>query len=225
MVNLAKRQDPQNPKNTPENIRASFTCSSKLEWQVLDRETVFRAPIFTLFRSRRQYACKNVIGDFYYFDSNDWLTVVPLIGNRQTKQYDVILVEQFRHGNEQLVLEFPAGIIDEGEDPKHCALRELAEETGFAAESIQICDKLGVSYPNPAIMSNRTFTYGVLLNEEATQHELRLDDLEALQVHRLPLIELKRLIFLEDSPFNSALMLQSLFWLENSSLFASLPSI
>ena len=45
---------------------------------------------------------------------------------------DVILVRQHRfpHGH---VLEIPAGTMEEGEEPKECAFRELEEETGYRA--------------------------------------------------------------------------------------------
>ncbi|WGK68513.1 NUDIX hydrolase [Candidatus Haliotispira prima] len=204
-----------------------FRINRKLRWHVLDREAIFRSPVFTMFRSTRLFPCpefgpEEKRGDFYYFDSNDWVTVIPLIRNQETGQYDVVLVEQFRHGSEQPVLEFPAGVIDKGEEPQHCALREMAEETGYGEESVLRFEQIGVSYPNPAIMSNRTFTYGVILDENAVQKELFLDELEALQTHRLPIAELKGLILCHASPFNNALMLQAMFWLENAKLFHSL---
>ncbi len=161
-------------------------------------------------------------GDFYYLAANDWVTVIPLIRNQQSGEYDMILVEQFRHGSEQVVLEFPAGVIDSGEGPRESALREMAEETGYRPESVLRCEQLGSSYPNPAIMSNRTFTYGVLLDETALPQEQQLDGLESLEVHRMAIGQLKELALDQEAPFNSALMLQSLFWLENSEFYLSL---
>jgi 8-oxo-dGTP pyrophosphatase MutT (NUDIX family) len=40
---------------------------------------------------------------------------------------------QFRHPMGRVMLEFPAGKIDPGEEPFTCAVRELAEETGYRA--------------------------------------------------------------------------------------------
>lgn len=46
----------------------------------------------------------------------------------------LIMVRQFRQPAGAVLLEIPAGTLDEGEDPIACARRELAEETGYTAE-------------------------------------------------------------------------------------------
>lgn len=43
----------------------------------------------------------------------------------------LLLVRQYRHPALREVLEIPAGMIDEGEEPEVCAIRELEEETSF----------------------------------------------------------------------------------------------
>ena len=49
-----------------------------------------------------------------------------------------ILVRQFRYPIGKVTLEVPAGKLDaEGEDPLHCARRELSEETGYTAEQYE----------------------------------------------------------------------------------------
>ncbi len=44
----------------------------------------------------------------------------------------LVMVQQYRPPADAQVLEFPAGLIDPGEDPKATALRELKEETGYS---------------------------------------------------------------------------------------------
>ena len=46
----------------------------------------------------------------------------------------IILVKQFRYPMGKLLYELPAGKLDPYEDPRLCAARELAEETGYKAD-------------------------------------------------------------------------------------------
>jgi ADP-ribose pyrophosphatase len=56
------------------------------------------------------------------------VAVVPLLDDGR-----MVLVRQYRYPIAQLLLEFPAGKLDQGEDTLDCAMRELAEETGYTA--------------------------------------------------------------------------------------------
>ena len=47
------------------------------------------------------------------------------------------LVRQYRVAMGRMSLEIPAGKLDAGEDPAHCAARELAEETGLVAQRLE----------------------------------------------------------------------------------------
>ena len=56
------------------------------------------------------------------------VVVVPLLDDGR-----VVLERQFRYPVGQVMVEFPAGKLDPGEDPLICGLRELQEETGYTA--------------------------------------------------------------------------------------------
>jgi len=48
---------------------------------------------------------------------------------------EIILVRQYRYAAGRELLEIPAGTLELGEDPYMCAVRELREETGYAASA------------------------------------------------------------------------------------------
>lgn len=55
-----------------------------------------------------------------------------------TPQGEVLLLEQYRHPFGTALLEIPAGVCDvPGEPPERTAARELAEETGHAADDYE----------------------------------------------------------------------------------------
>jgi ADP-ribose pyrophosphatase len=49
----------------------------------------------------------------------------------------VLLIRQYRHAVGGYILEIPAGKLDPGEDPRDCAARELEEEIGLRAASLE----------------------------------------------------------------------------------------
>jgi ADP-ribose pyrophosphatase len=60
------------------------------------------------------------------------VVIIPILPNGE-----IALIKQFRYAARSEFLELPAGKLDEGEDPKACAFRELEEEIGYRAERMQ----------------------------------------------------------------------------------------
>ena len=55
-----------------------------------------------------------------------------------TPNNEVVLVKQFRKPAEKPLLELPAGKLEKDEDREEAAKRELAEETGYQAQSLEL---------------------------------------------------------------------------------------
>lgn len=73
-------------------------------------------------------------------EHNGSAAILPLIGDT------IIMERQYRHPISKELLEIPAGTLEKGESPAECASRELIEETGYRAESLE---PLGRCYMTP----------------------------------------------------------------------------
>jgi ADP-ribose pyrophosphatase len=69
---------------------------------------------------------------FEFFDSLGSSAILPILPNGE-----IVLVRQIRPAIDKEFLEIPAGTMDvEGESREDCAIRELAEETGYTAREV-----------------------------------------------------------------------------------------
>ncbi|MDE3102197.1 MAG: NUDIX hydrolase [Chloroflexota bacterium] len=92
--------------------------------------------------------------DRVIIEADDWCNVLPL-----TTDGRVVLIKQFRFGSQEISLELPGGVVDEGETPDEAVKRELEEETGYRAGRVV---KLGVYRSNPAHFTNRVHSFVAL---------------------------------------------------------------
>lgn len=63
--------------------------------------------------------------------------VIPFLTDPDSDDPQILLIKQYRYAAGDFIYEIPAGKLDGDEDPKECARRELREETGCTATSIQ----------------------------------------------------------------------------------------
>lgn len=109
---------------------------------------------------------------------------------------DFILVEQFRPALGARTLEFPAGLIDEGESPEQAAIRELYEETGYHGNIIDFIPPRALS---PGLGSECIAIVYTEIDEHASNNQNPTPQLErtetSLKVHRLNLKQLEDLMF------------------------------
>jgi ADP-ribose pyrophosphatase len=123
----------------------------KKRWLTRKDKKVFETAIFDLHQIERAPDTGESSGEFYVLNAPEWINVIPLTPQRQ-----IILVEQYRHGIDEVTLEIPGGMVDPGEEPLLSAQRELEEETGYSSNSWV---SLGKVSSNPAILSNFTHLY------------------------------------------------------------------
>lgn len=98
------------------------------------------------------------------------------------------LVRQFRKGIERVSLEIPAGKLELGEDVMECGKRELREETGYEAESLELMSAFS---PTPAYCSEIIYVYEAKDLKFVGQN---LDENEFLNVEYFKLDEIYNMI-------------------------------
>ncbi len=100
-----------------------------------------------------------------------------------TPEGDALLVRQFRPPARAEFLEIPAGLLDvDGESPERCAARELYEETGFRAGTIE---PLTTYFASPGHSSERVSVFLA-----RTRSEPHGEPEKGIEVIRRPLREL-----------------------------------
>ncbi|HEY0169645.1 MAG TPA: NUDIX hydrolase, partial [Pyrinomonadaceae bacterium] len=97
---------------------------SQLAWRRERSEQVADCRVFRVRRDLSADPRGGGVHDFYVIEAPDWINVIPL-----TKAGEVVFVELYRHGTEEISLEVPGGMVDPGEEPHQTAARELLEET------------------------------------------------------------------------------------------------
>ncbi len=106
-----------------------------------------------------------------------------------TDDKKIVLVKQYRYAVDEWLLEGAAGKLEPGEDPAHCAERELKEETGYTASKIE---KLGEVFSSPGFCDEKLYLYvatGLTKGEHA-----REEGEEGMEVFEYTMSELDELI-------------------------------
>ena len=150
----------------------------ELSEKVLRKERVFQGRVFTTevwdvelsdgSLSRREIVCHP-----------GGAAIIPV-----DHEGNVYMIRQFRAPFLQIMLEIPAGKLEQGEDPKEAAIRELSEETGLSAKTVT---ELGTVYPTPGYCQEKLHLY---MATELTVGEDHPDDGEFLSVEKIPLSQL-----------------------------------
>lgn len=134
------------------------------------------------------------------------VVVIPMLTD-ESGQVRLVLERQFRYPLGRVIVEFPAGKVDPGEDLCLCAQRELVEETGYSASQWA---HAGVMHPVPAYSTEFIdiwFARGLTLGDR------QLDAGEFVEVITATPAEL--LQWCRDGTVTDAKTLVAALWLQN----------
>ena len=170
------------------------------KWKKLDSKYIIQRPWATLRVDKLEMPNGNIKDEYYVLEYPTWVNMVAL-----TEDNQVIFVRQYRHGAGQVMVELPAGVVEENEEPEIAARRELLEETGYAFNDITYICEL---FANPATSGNLTYTY--LLTGGKKVQEQQLDPSEDIEVVLMDLEDAKNFLF--ENKIGQALHTSALFY-------------
>lgn len=112
-----------------------------MNFKVIKSNIVFEGKVFSVKVDDIQYNGSGNLATRQVAVHPGGAVIVPVLNNGK-----IIFVKQYRYPHNEVILELPAGKLDKGEEPLHCAIRELKEETGYTSNNII---KLGKIYTTP----------------------------------------------------------------------------
>ncbi len=130
------------------------------------------------------------------------VVMIPLLDDGR-----LVLERQYRYPMGKVMIEFPAGKLDHGEDPLDCARRELLEETGYTAREWA---RAGLLHP---VISYSTEFIDIWFARGLALQERQLDKDEFLDVLLATPEEL--IGWCRDGTVTDSKTLIGAFWIQN----------
>ena len=159
------------------------------DWKTLESRLIYKNPWIKLHEDKvRTPSGKTML--YSWYESADVVVVVPFLDDST-----LVMIKQYRYPLHKALLEFPAGHIENGENPKDTAVRELAEETGYHSKEIEY-----VYAYHPSVSKTRQVVYIFKAKELTTGEEekgvgsLRHESTEDIKVEKVKVKELAQMI-------------------------------
>lgn len=173
-----------------------------MNFKAMGRETIYSGRVFHVEKVQLQLPT----GEIRAYDLVNHPSAVVLVPLDSTGH--ILFVRQYRVGADEELLELPAGLLKESEDPDVAASRELQEETGMAAGKLT---RLGGFYASPGYSSEYMHIY---LAADLYPAPLEQDDDEFIQLEAVPAakaLEMARCGNIRDSKTLASLLLAEKF--------------
>lgn len=147
------------------------------KWKTLSSELVFNNKWFKVQKDIVSLPNGKVIDDFFIWNSKDAAIIFALTSNRK-----IVLVKQYKHGSDSVMIECPAGYVENKETPEISIKREFMEETGYVVDSI--APLLSVVHHPTKETSKLHIFFSDSIKKSAVQN---FDETEEIEVMEVPI--------------------------------------
>lgn len=152
---------------------------SNQTWETLSSKILYTSPWLTVRLDDVQLPSGNTVHEYSIVELPHVAVVVAI-----TKSNNVILVKQYRHAIQQVLIELPAGTYNpQKETAKVAALRELQEETGYKAADLVQLGKL-YEYPTKQTHTVTLFLATDVMYEPSKN--VQIDETENIEIVEVP---------------------------------------
>jgi 8-oxo-dGTP pyrophosphatase MutT (NUDIX family) len=151
------------------------------KWQIINSSIVFDHKWYKLRRDEIRLPNGAMIDDYFVSVRAEVAIVFPV-----TSAGEVIMVRQYKHGAQEILLEFPGGVFNSDREPaEEAAMRELQEETGYTSQNIT---RLSTVFDNPTKDTNRIHFF--LAQQVEKLYDQHLDSTEDIVIEKVNLEEI-----------------------------------
>jgi len=150
--------------------------------ETIDSEIVYDGPVFKV-RKHHVHAVNGGVSTRDVVEHNGGSVMLAVKDDGK-----ILMVRQFRKALERVMLELPAGKRDPGEDPLETARRELKEETGYTAGTVEYMTTMTPSCGYTSEILN------IYLCRDLVPGETHFDETEDLDLYEYTADELVNMI-------------------------------
>ena len=172
-----------------------------MKWKTISSEYIFKDTWFTIRKDTCIKPDGKIVSPYYVYEFPTWVTALALTTDNQ-----VVMVRQYRHAIEDIIIEIPGGCVDETDKSLEQAIaRELLEETGYEFSAYEYLGKIS---PNPSTNTNWMHMYLAMGGRKVSEQSL--DHNEEIEVLLFSIDELKRM--LKDHQIVQAMHVTAIFY-------------
>lgn len=101
------------------------------KWKTVNSRLIFDNKWLKVRQEKVRLPDGTLLDDYYMWEEGEVVMIIPI-----TRKEKYVLVKQYKHGAKEVMIEFPAGFVEDNESLEAAARRELLEETGYRAHQL-----------------------------------------------------------------------------------------